>query len=621
LPYESAKQITLIQHLKNTLREGNLQVINEYAKQRYFLEMLEKVISQEEVQLDNAIKTLGSIDADLIKNLNHQRLEVIWEILFGKQLIQNLNNQIFADYLKLLFSNVSSDKKDRFAKYFVNQISNFKEFNGRSFYNSLDDFESFTQKLGYPIDISSFLELKIKSPEIFLNYLSVAGHNVSKYKLTCNETELIDHIIAKIPSSLGKLNNLKYIASSFDFNKVIKKIEQTISDGEITKDNFLQVFDLYKSLSLNRPIKILSDSEIETLCESFNSLSKEYYELISMRLARGNDFDLSYEYGKLNGILDQTDETLINELSKRVEWYKDLDELIDDAINHDSPLLTATIKKIIYNNPTENSVLDIKDKLSKSANIVETFSINYPDLINFYDGWSSYAQEDINKENVVKLITDINLIEYLVKVDNDLTNHIINCSVDHLDLISVEQWLLAFKEDKAFYMQLIYWLLYSNKLKNLPDNLITAYKEYLILIAKGQMQIKVNTIKNYIIQKINKNKLKPTIKNIRDTFINETNITPAIFSFFANMLIEDGKLEDKPDDVTRRILTPVANDNECLKLILNNADYFSNIIINAADDSYDIKDIIKRKLKATSNDELLSSFAKMININIDQEEK
>jgi hypothetical protein len=619
LPYESAKQITLIQHLKITLREGNLNVINEYAKQRFFLEMLEKVINQEEVQLDNAITTIGSIDKDLIKNLNPKKLEVIWEILLGKQLTQNLNHQVFTQHLKLLFINSTLDKKERIVKYFVNQISNFKEFNGRSFYNSLFEFESFIINQGYSIDMISVLTPMSKTPEIFLNYLGAAGKYFTKYKLTCNEKELMDFIITKIPTELPKLNNIKYLTSTFDLSKVVEKIEQSISNEEITKDNLIQVFDIYKTISKSTPLKLISDSEILSLCNSVDSTSKEYFELAAMRLSRGKDFDYDYDSGKLNGILDTTDESLINELSTRIEWYKDLDELIDDSIDNDFPLLIATVKKIILNS-SENSRLNIEDKLAKSVNIIETFSIEYPELISFYDDWSESAQENINKENVAKVISDTLLIENLVKIDNDLSKHVISCFTDHLELLSVEQWLGGLKDENSFYIQVVYNLIIGNKLKNIPDNLVSAYKEYLLLIAKGQIQIKANVSKNTIIEKINKNKLKPTIKNVRDAFINDINISPDIFRFFANMLIEDGKLEDKPDDVARRILTPVANDNECLKIILNNADYFSNIIVNAADDSSDIKDLIKRKLKTSVNDELLSSFAKRINIEIDQDE-
>lgn len=613
LPYESAKQITLTQYLKNTLRDKDIKVINEYAKQKHFLEMLEKVINQEELQLENTIITIGSIEKNLIKDLDSQKMNVIWDTLCGKQLSNSINDQTFNDPLRFLLLNISDDKKERFVKYLVFQISNFKEFQGNSFYIALIEIKKLIKEKNYKIDLFKFLTSITKTPEIFLDFVKVSKQEFNDYKLSCNEKELIEFIITKVPNELEDLDQIKYISSIFNFTKIVEKISQCIMHEEVTLKNLVPFFELYKLINKERPIEYLSDPEIYSLLIAANSNSQEYYELISMRLARGSDFAPEYNSGILLSILSQQEEPIVTEIAKRIEWYLDLDSLLDEAIDSSYPLLISTIRKIISDGSI-NSVLDILSNIPRSQGIVDTLGISYIDLINFFDGWSDYVTDGVNKENVTTIVTDINFIENSTKIENDLTRHIIKVYIDHLESVSVEQWLESFKDEKSFYFQSLYWLIVEGKLKNLPDNAITASKDLLILIARSQVSCTPSIYRNSIFAKINRNKLKPTIKNVRDAFINEVTITPEIFNFFAEMLIEDGKLDAKPDDVTRRILTPVAADDNCLGIIIKYSDILSTVINSAGDDSSDIKDIVRLKLQTTSGIDGLITFAKKIGV-------
>lgn len=203
--------------------------------------------------------------------------------------------------------------------------------------------------------------------------------------------------------------------------------------------------------------------------------------------------------------------------------------------------------------------------------------------------------------------------------DNDFTNHIIRNYLSYQETISIEEWSVGIRNGSSFKIIALYYLIVGEKLKELPDNIISAYKDYLMQLAKGQILIEPSDFRSTIIEKINKNKLKPTIKNIRDAFINDVNITPEIFMFFAEMLREDGKLGDKPDDVTRRILTPVAADENCLRLIIKHTDFWSNIIANAGDDSSDFKDIIRQTLQTSVQIEGIEFFAERIGVDRNKE--
>ena len=116
-------------------------------------------------------------------------------------------------------------------------------------------------------------------------------------------------------------------------------------------------------------------------------------------------------------------------------------------------------------------------------------------------------------------------------------------------------------------------------------------------------------------KKTNKSKLKSTAKNIRDLFLSHHTITPKQFLFFSALLFHHGALENKSAEVARRILTPVGKDDNCLKLILNNKQFFIPILNAAKDDAEDFKDIIKQKLESHPDEEMIR-FAKAIGIEL-----
>lgn len=116
--------------------------------------------------------------------------------------------------------------------------------------------------------------------------------------------------------------------------------------------------------------------------------------------------------------------------------------------------------------------------------------------------------------------------------------------------------------------------------------------------------------------KIHKAKLKATAKNIRDLFISKITITPVKFLFFSELLLSHGALNEKSEDVARKILAPVSADDNCLAFIMRNAQQFISIINDAGDDAADFEDTVRQKLMASQDDRELIRFAQAIGIDI-----
>ena len=112
-----------------------------------------------------------------------------------------------------------------------------------------------------------------------------------------------------------------------------------------------------------------------------------------------------------------------------------------------------------------------------------------------------------------------------------------------------------------------------------------------------------------ILDRVNKNKLKATIKDIRDLFIGSVSIDCPRFRLFVDMMVDHGDLNSRSGDVARKILTPVATDTSCLQIISGRRRYFSKLVEAAGDDGYDFRDIVRRAANTAGEDEALIEFA------------
>ena len=317
--------------------------------------------------------------------------------------------------------------------------------------------------------------------------------------------------------------------------------------------------------------------------------------------------------GISQAVLRNTDVDLVNRITERIEYYEIYGNLLLSFLSWQQPILKAVLKNITLNT-SENSRLNITKVLKNYNGLQSSLDIAPQDFIETLDGWSSYAEELITEENILKHVTDHELIEHALQIDCDLTHYLIETMTKRLASLGIDEWRQALRDVNSFISKVTYNLLNGGKLTPVPDNVVTVYRELLISIAKDEFQMDKD-VNDVFYNKIHKAKLKATAKNIRDLFISEVTITPNKFLFFSELLLSHGALNEKSADVARRILTPVSADDRCLKFILGNPEQFISILDDAGDDAADFKDTVRQKLMASQDDTELNRFAEAIGIN------
>lgn len=203
--------------------------------------------------------------------------------------------------------------------------------------------------------------------------------------------------------------------------------------------------------------------------------------------------------------------------------------------------------------------------------------------------------------------------EYSFQKKCDLTYYINGVATNKfIDIKFLE--LYNNKDDSSYYWNtFIYNFVQYGDMDTLTDNLKDYGRRILTDVAQGVQKLPLPKMLETIINKLQPDDYRITVRNIRDDFTGKL-ITPNLFLFFSNMFQNKGGLLDTVSDsskAVRRIIQPVINDKACLDLIISNSEFYSEVITNAGKDADEFKSEIAKKVNLEEKDDIYY-FAKSI---------
>ena len=576
--------------------------INRHSKYSVFISVLKDSIENADFfKIDGIIKCLSILEIDSFSDSDKKTITALWDSLVERK---KLSDQKFDDSYKSLLLNITD--KQGFVKRFCQQLQEFEFsntsliFSGTHYYNALKDLQDFLSKKNIGINITDYLEDIEKEPQIFVEYVQAAKEDYKTFKLSTDNDKLndflecYDHTIQYFPI-------LKYLKDDprYKFDTLKQKIESFIPTSGLTAENFKPIFDAYKLISSDKPLeKQLSKNQIT---EIWNSLStkvgtNEYLEIVAILLA--NNMNANRELS----------EQEIEDIAKQIDYYGNYGDLL---INSNNETLNRVLKYM-----TEHQLgyqLSLEKVLPQFFNIKSKIDVKDDILLEQLNDWSNHKGE-ITKDNIISIIPQ-NLFCSSKEINNELTEHINKTAIDALAAIDENtlEWKLS--DPTQYWYEVAYNLIDTDFCKSLPDNLFNIGIRYLKGVAsQGTIPVD-NDIKAKIINKLDKHKTGSTIEKIRDSFCNsQSDITPQKFLYLESWLRQQGKLNNRASEVIHRIIDPIINDENCLRLLVDNSDFYAKIINTAGDDASATKQIIQQKVN-TSEDAKLLAFAEKIGIN------
>lgn len=601
-----ADQIPLKQYLQRTLKGEPKYDINKYTENKHFISILDDELKDiDPALIDNAILSLSKLDAEKGLKITRQ-----WNDLVKLQLKQPISSLEFTDSHKALLLNANDKYKNMFSKYLYSNYLNHKEFNGAAFYTSMEGFENYIKTNNLKISLSDYLNEKKVDPEIFIDYVNQSKSRFRDFYLICDNTNLNDFLIKKLEDELPNMDFITYLTKDelYSFLKFQEKLESMISGNQLTATNFPEIIKSYRHTSKSKPLPTqLSTTQIQQLISSITDENQSgYYDLVAMGLVN-KQINTPYIEG------------LDKEIAKIIEYYMGYGELLLLSKNWNSQLLRKTVKTMT--NQSYGVTMELIDVLPHFEEIKTALDIAPKDLLNELSNWED-SISDIKVDNVEKQIPKFIFYNYSSETKNALTDHINHIAIGKLKTISEGELFAQRNTNQYYWLNCASILIENNILKTLPENLTNFSKKLLISISASEQAIPApNSILEIIINKANKNKLQPTIKDICDDYCNKAKtITPNLFVYFAKNFDFINKMKSRPDAITRNILNNVFLDATCQNLILDNSSGYIKKIKDAENDAEDLKAKIHQLLKNNPS-EKLKYFASAIDVKVDSKDE
>jgi len=199
------------------------------------------------------------------------------------------------------------------------------------------------------------------------------------------------------------------------------------------------------------------------------------------------------------------------------------------------------------------------------------------------DGWKIFFKKDLTTSNLSIMIPDFSFYEVALSVESETSTHLFDTAIRFISEIEENQWPAFFAKENSYELRLLVFLLKNGLLNSLPEKSIESYKSRLQAMAKETETLThdLNTW-DILYAHIDQEKLKETMKNVRDSFVQSGNINPTLFRLFEKLLRESLVIVDKPTEIFDAILTKIIEDKECFKIVLGNSLYYRSLFSYAS---------------------------------------
>ncbi len=632
VPLDKASQVILVRDLELILRGTSNFSINDLTTHKHFIEILEAVIFTTDIILDTTIPILADLNIQKIQGKGiKNRVTKIWDELTAKQCSIDLKNLIFGDNYKSLLINASTGSKKKLVSYLIIGYRNVEKLTGKDFYNCNSELEAFIAEQSLKINLDDYLENQRVTPEVFLDYYNTAKSNYKKYKLTANPTEFDSFLSGKISDDLEsdpEFTDFSFLRKDYPLDSTKNEIESQITANSITIGNFSKILSIYKSISAEKPLdKKISIDNLYTLLQNSDQENENYYDIIAIRLSYAIEY---YQQIKPKGwvdntssILQSTDEEIVKKIASEIEFYTTYGSLLVSTTTWDQPLLNAVCKELTINN-VGVSRLSLLTVLPVFEDLINTIDIEDDVLLKRLNDWNSQVDDNITVVNLKEVIPEYTFYNYTTSISLKITEKINKIVREFINSIEEEEAIKEWSDEDSYFYNSLKIMMESGKIKSMPRNIFNSIKQLLKNISESRLAIPENdTMWSFFMEQSKKNEIAPTIRSIRDYFINNDNITPNIFLFFKNFLEKYGKMNENPGNVTRTILGKVISNNECFNHILSKQDFYVPIINNANEDAADLKDnVFQRITNSPENDEVRSLAERIgVEFNLSKEEE
>ena len=611
LPVNNAMEVVFTQEATEALNNGNGERLKEMQGKMDMSPILGKAI-RGVANVDNATKALSaldeSLDYDEFKNMPIW-LKEIWNNLLEKANQNNVDWSSISDFHVKLYQHVYSYN---LAEDLVRGYLSIEDdkWNAQKYVETVRELKKNNDY------IDSCLEAhrrKVKSA-LFLELLKYTEDEYNAYGVECDFAELDSYLAGLDKEKVLKLETIPYINTNKKvWSKYEAKLKEWIKDETVTETSEIEgLFTRLKEITefIGAAKELLDDNRLDAAwCDIADSDNTFKYDLLAMRIARGNTFSTSHK-PDFEEILGFEDKDSVKLLAKVLERYVTYGDLMKNSGYYKTQPLTVAVFNYLTTNAVMNSRATIMDCLSHFDTTVTDYRSDSSALFNRLNNWSTYFA--FNNTNIVKMPSGLFKQAEIVK--NTLSKALHKACEDYYDTLTQEDWKNHFvAKDDTWRI----WKLYHpKKISGVIDALKLLLKDYAEGASSTQPDASLVHEWLGICLELN-HSLMGMFNEICNILKNGQRTKAEKLLYFGEDILKYADMTKHPDFVELILTTDIIDDDDVIEFIKNHIEQLKICRIPE-----EFKEKLKELAETTRRDEEnLISICNSLGIEIADSEK
>ncbi|HEU0126356.1 MAG TPA: P-loop NTPase fold protein, partial [Flavobacterium sp.] len=451
---DNALEIVYRGKLKEALTSSDVNDLNEISKTLVFSKIIFPLLEEIE-NFDKPLLALSQLTSEAkISAVEKQHL---WDNIYLLQKDKNIEEAHLTEPQKLLFQNVGTVYKKTWAKKIIDGIYNHQDFSSLKFADAIDGLSNICSDNAYGIDLNEMLAEKIVPASDFIPLIKNKKAQYEKYRIQVDGDELDQYLSEHV--MVNDTDIVQYLTKRYTLETFKVALTTKINEYKSDQVQLAVLFKTLKNLHKNRSNininSLLRDADIYSLFTNSKPTEDFYFDLIAMRIARGLNFDPSYQ-APFVSILNTPDETITNKVAERVEYYISHDDLLMSSLDFSNELVKNVVRNIVKTS-YQTQFASVSTLIKAFDRICKTNEIDPSIFITHLDGW---PPPEFDKP-LVKSIPESFYINAQAS-DCDLAKLALAGLKNYFLELTEEEWVSIFENTKQEDFRLLQALQYSD---------------------------------------------------------------------------------------------------------------------------------------------------------------
>ena len=452
------------------------------------------------------------------------------------------------------------------------------------------------------------------SPKLFIDLLGQTKAEYEDYGVLFDRKEVDDYLAALERNEAIAINVIPYIKldKKESFDEFEAKLKEWIGNANLRDvDDIRGLFTRLKEVE-GKPVSFedyFDDTRIYNAWSQIENTGNKFkYDLLAMRIARGNSFQSSYR-GSFRDTIDAPNQQDIKNLAKVIEYYIDYGDLLLNSDTYKEYPIVVEVFKDITVNSYGSSKAHIMECLKHFDTTVDDYGMDEKQLyknLSLWKRWFDFSQTTVDE-------MPSGLMTLSLSIDNELTKAMHQACEEYYSGLTQEQWkehILA--KDNTYRIWKIY---HPKKYQENFDALKKILKDCAGDVNASMGQNELWTEWLGICMEV-KHQVKGLFNDISGILKRDSRITKEKLLFFGPLILEHADI-DKQSDFVEKLIPSEMIDGDVIAFIAKHIDRLKDCVIPD-----EFKEKVKHLAETTmQDDEDIRTICEAIGIEVEEEEE